>query len=265
MAISEAIALFVSGLVSPRRTQTADGNGAEPNNATADAGFRIVVGGFEVIDVLREFLRIDVPEAGLVGLVQIRIEEDNRFESEYFVDQFRKLRAGLDMQVHLQRAPRELVEIVHLAAPRIGLPGMLRDASRQPADNECGKNESQKGDGIGSVGGKIEPGLARREVALDRHGREGNDDGLPESAQQSGGHDDEQVKQNSDRQQPLQPVSQRSQHDNRHDPQRALHREKECLLPGATHAARSESSAERNVGSRQPDTSLSVLQPRVIS
>ena len=139
---------------------------------------------------------------------------------------------------------------------------MLRNAGRQPADNQRGKDESQKSDGVRSVGGKVEPGLARREVALDCNGREGNNDCLPETAEQRGGHDNEQVKQNSDGQQPLQPVSQRPQHDNRYDPQRALHREKECLLPGATHAARSESSAERNVGSRQPDTSLSVLQSR---
>ena len=97
--------------------------GTEPRRRT-----RIVVRGLEVIHVLREFLRIDMPIACFVGLVQIGVEDDDGLEGKDLVDQFSELRTRLDVQVHLQRTTRELVEILHLSAPRVRLTRVFRYA-----------------------------------------------------------------------------------------------------------------------------------------
>ena len=115
--MSEAMALLVSGLVSPRTTRLPNGNRSQADDAAADARLGIVVGGFEVVDVLRQFLRILAPEAGLVGFVQVGVKDRDRLEREDLVHQFGQLRPGLDVKIHLQGAAGELVEIVHLAAP----------------------------------------------------------------------------------------------------------------------------------------------------
>ena len=114
--------MLVSGLVSPRTTRLPTGTVPSRTTRRPDAGLRIVVRGLEVVDVLRQFLRIVAPEAGLVDLVQIGVEDRHRLKREDFVHQFRQLRPRLDMEIHLQRAARELVEVVHLAAPGLRLP-----------------------------------------------------------------------------------------------------------------------------------------------
>ena len=91
--MSEAMALLVSGLVSPRTHQAADGHGSKAHHAAADAGFRIVIRGFEVVDVLRQFLRVFVPVAGLIDLVQVGIENDDRLERKDLVHQFGQVAA----------------------------------------------------------------------------------------------------------------------------------------------------------------------------
>ena len=80
--------------------------------------------------------------------MQIGIEDDDGFERKNFMHQFGELRARLDVQIHLQGAARELVEVVHLAAPGVRLPGVLRDARGKPADHQCRENEGQERDGV---------------------------------------------------------------------------------------------------------------------
>jgi hypothetical protein len=53
--------------------------------------------------------------------VQVGIEDGHRFKRKYLVDQLGQLRTGLHVQVHLQGAAGELVEVVHLAAPGLSL------------------------------------------------------------------------------------------------------------------------------------------------
>ena len=60
--------------------------------------------------------------------MQVRVEDGHRLQREDLMHQFGQLRSRLLVKIHLQRAPRELVEIVHLSAPRLGLSGIARDA-----------------------------------------------------------------------------------------------------------------------------------------
>ena len=144
MAISEAMALLVSGLVSPRTTRLPIGTVPRRTHAAADAGVRIVVRGLEVVDILRQLLRIVIPKAGLIDLVQIGIEDHHRLQREDLVHQFSQLRARLDVKIHLQGAARELVEIVHLAAPGVGSCGVLGDTRGKPADYQRGQHEGSR-------------------------------------------------------------------------------------------------------------------------
>ena len=121
--------------------EAADGHGAKANDTAADPGsgssseFRSNTRSAPVPADRR-------PEAGLVDLVQIGIEEGHRFQRKDLVDQFDKLRAGLHMQIHLQRAPRELVEVVHLAAPGIRLARVLSDARGKAATTSAVKTNA---------------------------------------------------------------------------------------------------------------------------
>ena len=43
--------------------QAADGHRAQPQNAAAQSGVEVVVGGFEIVDILRQFLRVRLPDS----------------------------------------------------------------------------------------------------------------------------------------------------------------------------------------------------------
>jgi hypothetical protein len=64
--------------------------------------------------------------------VQVGVEDRHGLQREDLVHQLGQLRSRLHVQIHLQRAPRELVEVVHLPAPRLGLARVpvTRDESR---------------------------------------------------------------------------------------------------------------------------------------
>ena len=93
--------------------------------------------------------------------MQVSVEDHDRLQRKNLVDQLRQLRPGLDVQVHLQGAAGELVEIVHLAAPRLGLAGMLGNARREPADQQSCENEGEQSDRVGRISSGIEARTAR--------------------------------------------------------------------------------------------------------
>ncbi len=203
------------------------------------------------------FLRIVIPNAGLVSLVQVCVEDDHRLQRENFVHQFGQLRARLHVQVHLQGAAGELKQVLHLAAPGLGLPGVFGDARGEPADQQRGEHEGQQRDRVGGFSGGIEGRGAHGEVALHPDRRQRNDDRLPESAQQRGGNHDQQGKKSGYGEQPLEPVRQRPDENDRQNSQGALERKQERPQPGTARAASAESSTHGDVGSRQPVTILS--------
>ena len=134
--------------------QAADGHRSQAHHAPSNPARRIVIRGFEIVDVLRHLLGIDVPVACLVHVVQIGVEDRDGFEVEDIVHQLGQLRSGLDVQVHLQGAPRELVEILHLPAPRLRLARVLGDARGKPAHGESHQHKHHQRDRAGRVGGQ---------------------------------------------------------------------------------------------------------------
>ena len=106
--------------------KAADRHRSQPNHPAPNPTLRIVVRGFKVVDVLRHLLRVHAPESRRVHIVQIGIEDRDRFEIEDFMHQLGQLRARFHVQIHLQGPPREFVEVFHLPAARLGLAGVTR-------------------------------------------------------------------------------------------------------------------------------------------
>jgi hypothetical protein len=149
-------------------------------------------------------------------LVQVRIKDRHGFQSECIVHQFGQLQPRFEMKVHLQRAPRELVEVVHLPAPGFRFPCMAGDARGEAADHQRHQHESQQRHGVGRISGQVCLGRVRGEVAMHQDRPEGDDHGLPESAQQGGRNHDEHVEQHCHGQQPSGPVRQSGYKNNRY-------------------------------------------------
>ena len=85
--------------------------------------------------------------------MQIGIEDRDCFEIEDLLHQVGQLLTRLHVQIHLQCAPRELVEIVHLPAAQLGLARMAGHARRKPAYGERHQHKDHQGDRIGRIGG----------------------------------------------------------------------------------------------------------------
>ena len=78
--------------------------------------------------------------------MQIGVEHRHRLKIEDLVHQLGQLRARFHVQVHLQGSPRELVEILHLPAARLGLARVAGHSRRKPADGERHQHKDQQGD-----------------------------------------------------------------------------------------------------------------------
>ena len=83
--------------------------------------------------------------------MQVGVEDRHRLQREDLVHQFGQLRSRLHVEIHLQRAPGELVEVVHLPAPGLGLAGMPGDARGKPAHNQRHQHEGQQRNRVGRV------------------------------------------------------------------------------------------------------------------
>ena len=233
--------------------QAAHRHRPQSHNPAHHPGREVVVRGFKVVDVLRQFQRVQAPDSGLVDLVQIRIEYRHRLQRENLMHQFGQLRSRLLVKIQLQRAPRELVEVVHLAAPGLGCPGVVRDARGEPAHHQRHQNECQQSDGVGRISRRIRLRLARREIAMHHNCRQRHNDCLPESRQQGRGNHNQQVEKHGHRKQPLRPMGKRRYQDHGHNPQRTLQREQErARAPGP------QGGTHWNVASGQPAKPLSI-------
>ena len=102
---------------------------------------------------------------------------------------------------------------------------MLVDARGEAADDQRHQHKYQQGNGVGGIGGKISLRLMRNEVAVQEDRRERDDDRLPESAEQRGGHHNQQVKEQGHRKQPSGPVRQKGHQRHGDNPQRTLQNE----------------------------------------
>ena len=58
--------------------------------------------------------------------MQVGVEHRDGFKVENLMHQLGQLLARFHVQIHLQSPPRELVKVFHLAAPRLGLAGVIR-------------------------------------------------------------------------------------------------------------------------------------------
>jgi len=85
---------LINGEVSPRTTRLPMGTDPRRTTRRPIPVLRIVVRGFEIVDVLRHLLGIDVPVAGLIHVVQIGVEDGDGFEVEDIVHQLGELRSG---------------------------------------------------------------------------------------------------------------------------------------------------------------------------
>ncbi len=163
--------------------------------------------------------------------MQVGIEDCHGLQSEDFMDQFGQLRPRLEVKIHLEGAPREFVQVVHLFAPGLGLPGVPGDARREPADHQGDQHEGEQGDHVGGVGGHAGRdsgwGLVQDEVAVHEDGRQRDDHRLPESTEQGRSRHNQYVKQHGDGEQPCRPVRQGRDQSDGHHSQRALQNEQQ--------------------------------------
>ena len=142
----------------------------QADNTPPQAGDRIVVRAAEVVDVLRQLARVDVPIAGLIDLMQVGVEDRDGFERKDFMHQLGQLRPRLDVQIQFQRAPGELIEIAHLPAPRLGLLCVVFEARGEAADHQRDDHKGQQGNRVGGISGQIGLRLARDEDAVQENG-----------------------------------------------------------------------------------------------
>ncbi len=193
---------------------------------------RIVVRCFEVVDVLRQLLRVGFPEACLVDGVQIGIEDGYGFEGKYLVNKFGELRTGLHVQVQLQGSAGELVEVLHLVTAGIGLARMVGDARGEPADDQGHENEDDERDGVDRIRSHSGLRLMRGGKGLRCDCRKRHDDRLPKAAQQGDGNNDEQIQQDRDGKQPAGPLRERSDHGDCNDAEKAFKHEEKHTSTG---------------------------------
>ncbi len=90
----------------------------------------------------------------------------------------------------------------------------------------------------------------RGEVAVQEDRRERDNDRLPESVEQCGGHHNQQIKQQGDGKQPPGPMCKNRDENDSQDPQSALQDEEYPAQSGAARTPRAEDGTDRDITQR---------------